>query len=451
MPLLFEFHRSSLFRFLVVALAGLLLTGACLAAETAGGGHGDHGTVVVEFLLGLVVVILAAKAGGEIFERLNQPAVLGELAMGILIGSFSLFQLPYVDALKSSDALAIAAEIGVIILLFEVGLESNLHELLEVGLSALLVAVLGVIAPMFLGYGASFLLAPELPWYVHVFVGATLSATSVGITARVLKDLRKMDTKESRIILGAAVVDDVLGLIILAVVSGVIASLARTGTATVDLGAAGVIVAKAVAFLGAAILLGRLLHGRALVLATKFRVPGVPLAIAMAHCFLWAGLAGLLGLAPIVGAFAAGLVLEEKDYEPFIERGEEPIEKLIKPISSLIVPVFFVVMGMKVDVSVFASGKVLLLAAAITAAAIIGKQICSLGVLEKGLNRLVIGVGMIPRGEVGLIFTGIGASLAVGGIPVLGAELVSAMVVMVMVTTVVTPPLLKLLFSKQAA
>lgn len=132
-------------------------------------------------------------------------------------------------------------------------------------------------------------------------------------------------------------------------------------------------------------------------------------------------------------------------------RGEESIEKLLRPISSIVVPVFFVVMGLKVDLSVFASLNVLALAGAITVAAIVGKQVCSLGVLEKGLNRLVVGIGMIPRGEVGLIFTGIGAGLVVNGEPVLGAQLVSAMVVMVMVTTLVTPPLLKAFFAKEKA
>lgn len=432
-------------RSFTLLLAEILFSNAVFAAD----GHGDHGPVVVQFLFGLVVVILAAKAGGEIFERFHQPAVLGELLMGILLGNLALVNFHYLDALKSSDALAITAEIGVIILLFEVGLESRLRELLAVGLSALLVATMGVIAPMILGYGVSWALAPELPWFVHTFVGATLTATSVGITARVLKDLRKMDTKEARIILGAAVVDDVLGLIILAVVAGVIASVARTGSAAVDFGAIGLIVLKAVVFLAAAILLGRAIHGLLLALGKRFRAPGIPLAIAMSHCFLWAGLAGFIGLAPIVGAFAAGLVLEETDYHEFVRRGEESVEKLIRPVSSLVVPIFFVVMGMKVDLSVFGSMKVLLLAGAITVAAIAGKQVCSLGILERGLNRLVVGIGMIPRGEVGLIFTGIGAGLAVNGVPVLSAELVSAMVVMVMVTTLVTPPLLKLSFSRK--
>ncbi len=432
-------------------LMGLLCSFPLLAAEGSGEGHGEHGLIIVEFLLSLVVVILGAKLGGELFERLNQPAVLGELLVGIVLGNLTLVGVGLLEPLKHSDALAIAAEIGVIILLFEVGLESHLRELMAVGFSALLVAMLGVVAPMGLGYGVSSLLMPDLPWYVHTFVGATLAATSVGITARVLKDLRRMDTKEARIILGAAVVDDVLGLIILAVVSGVIVSLSSTGSAAVNFGDAGIIVAKAVAFLAAAVVAGQFIHVKTLGFGKRFKVAGVPLAIALSHCFFWAGLAGLIGLAPIVGAFAAGLVLEESDYHDFTLRGEESIEKLLRPISSIVVPVFFVVMGLKVDLSVFGSMSVLGLAGAITLVAIIGKQVCSLGVLEKGVNRLVVGIGMIPRGEVGLIFTGIGAGLMVNGQPVLGAQLVSAMVVMVMVTTLVTPPLLKAFFAKDKA
>ncbi len=435
-------------RILTSFLFLLIVGGVAFAAGEVGESH-DHTQVLIQFLLSLVVVIVAAKVGGEIFERMHQPAVLGELVVGIVLGNLVLLNITLLEPLKSSDALSIAAEVGVIILLFEVGLESHLRDLIAVGSSAMLVAVLGVIAPVVLGYGVSSFLDPSHPWYVHMFVGATLAATSVGITARVLKDLRKMDAKESRIILGAAVVDDVLGLIILAVVAGVISSIATTGSASVDYTAIGIIIGKAVTFLAAAVLAGRFIHVRMLAFGKRFKVGGIPLAVAISHCFLWAGLAGLIGLAPIVGAFAAGLVLEESDYHEFMMRGEDTIERLIRPISTILVPIFFVVMGLKVDLSVFADVQVLLEAAAITAVAIIGKQVCSLGVLEKGLNRLVVGIGMIPRGEVGLIFTGIGAGLMVNGEPVLGAQLVSAMIVMVMVTTIVTPPLLKISFAKK--
>lgn len=417
-----------------------------VCANWAAGGEPSHGKVIYDFLFGLAIVIIAAKIGAEVFERLGQPAVLGELVAGIVLGNLVLLGMPWIEPLKTSEALAVAAEVGVIILLFEVGLESHLRDLMAVGSSALLVAVLGVVAPVLLGFGVSTFLDPAHEWYVHLFVGATLAATSVGITARVLKDLGKMDAKESRIILGAAVVDDILGLIILAVVTGVIASIAATGSAEVNYSAVGIIIGKAVVFLTAAVFAGRFTHVRLLSFGKRFKVRGIPLALALSHCFFWAGLAGFLGLAPIVGAFAAGLVLEDSDYHEYKQRGEATVERLIQPISTMVVPIFFVMMGLEVDLSVFANPVVILEAVGITVVAIIGKQVCSLGVLEKGLNRVVVGIGMIPRGEVGLIFTGIGASMMVHGEAVLSSQLVSALVVMVMITTIITPPLLKAYF-----
>jgi Kef-type K+ transport system membrane component KefB len=344
-----------------------------------------------------------------------------------------------------------AAEIGVILLLFEVGLESNLPGLLAVGLSATLVALLGVIAPVILGYFVSMWFLPESQWYVHLFAGATLAATSVGITARVLKDLRKMETKEAQIILGAAVVDDVMGLIILAVVSGIVGSIDRGAAAEVSMMPVLWIIGKAVAFLLGAILIGHLLAGKVIHFGARARVSGLPIVLSLVYCFLLAGLAEAIGLAAIVGAFAAGLVLDETSYEAYPQMKTRRIEDLVAPISSIFVPVFFVLMGMRVDLSSFGSLSVLQFAAGLSLAAILGKQVCSLGILEKGLNRLAIGVGMIPRGEVGLIFAAMGARQSVGGVPVFSSETYSAMVVMVMVTTLATPPLLKYLMTPKRA
>jgi Kef-type K+ transport system membrane component KefB len=409
----------------------------------------QNGGDIVNVLLGLAAVIVAAKLGGEIFERVRQPAVLGELVVGMALSGVSLLGIPFLEGLKESGALKLAAEIGVILLLFEVGLESHLGEMLEVGLSALVVATVGVIAPMVLGYGVSSVFLQGEAWYVHLFVGGTLAATSVGITARVLRDLNKIDTKEARIILGAAVVDDVLGLIILAVVSGIVSSVAEGGGGGVGGGVILWIILKAIAFLAGAIVIGRFIHINAVRAGTHFRVPGIPLVIAISYCFTLAALAGAMGLAPIVGAFAAGLVLEPSDYEVYQRRGEQPIEQLVRPLSTLFTPVFFVMMGLQVDVRAFTSLHILEFASAVTLAAVIGKQVCALGVLEKGVHRITVGVGMIPRGEVGLIFTGIGASELVAGRPVFSPYTVSAMVVMVIATTLLTPPLLKVLMSRQ--
>ncbi len=431
-------------RFVWWFLFALLLFGA---AEPASEAHGG------EFLLGLLqlaAVMVLAKVGAEAFERIRQPGVLGELIVGMSLSALALAGVAGVEAWRHSQVLQFAAEIGVILLLFEVGLESHIEELLEVGWSALLVATLGVVTPMVLGYGVAAWFFPEQPWYVALFVGGTLTATSVGITARVLRDLRRLDTKEARIVLGAAVVDDVLGLIVLAVISGLLSSVAHGGEATVSPALVAQIIGKAVAFLAAAIFLGRFLHVNAVRLGARFRVAGIPLVIAVSFCFLLSAISGLMGLAPIVGAFAAGLVLEPSDYEVYRRKGEQPIEDLIRPLTTFLTPVFFVMMGLRTDLAAFLATEMLEFAAFVTLAAIAGKQICSLGVLEKGVHRVVIGVGMIPRGEVGLIFTSIGASLSVAGRPVFSADIVSAMIAMVIVTTLVTPPLLKWLMADTA-
>ncbi len=407
--------------------------------------HGpDPAVLAREAMMALTVVIVAAKLGGEFFSRLGQPPVLGELVIGMALGN-----LPWFLALKTSTAIAVVAEIGVILLLFEVGLESDLHKMLAVGWSALLVACLGVVAPMALGYGVSALLLSQEGPLTHLFVGATLTATSVGITARVLKDLNVADTKEARIILGAAVADDVIGLVVLAVVSGLAAATAGSG-AGFTWSSTLWIVAKAALFLTLAMLAGRFLAQRMFRYAARLRIPGVLAAVSICFCFVTAMLAARVGLAPIVGAFAAGLVLDPVHYQPFLDRGERRVEDLLFPITTLIAPVFFVLMGLRVDLSGFASAPVAAFTALVTLAAVAGKQICALGVLERGVDRLAVGVGMIPRGEVGLIFASIGAGLVVAGRPLFSTATLSALVAMVMLTTLVTPPLLKVVFVRRA-
>jgi Kef-type K+ transport system membrane component KefB len=423
-------------------IAALLLQGATAGASTSNPGAAGE-TLFLYEVLELAAVIVLAKLGAEAFERMRQPGVLGELAVGMALSALALAGFAAIESWRSSEVLHIAAEIGLMLLLFEVGLESHLSELLEVGWSALLAAVLGVAAPMVLGYGVTALFFPNEPWYTALFVGGALTATSVGITARVLRDLRKLDTKEARIILGAAVVDDVLGLIVLAVISGLVSSLARGAGGEVSAAMVVGIVLKAALFLLGAIFVGRFVHFNAVRFGARFRVSGVPLVIALSFCFTLSAVAGLIGLAPIVGAFAAGLVLEPGDYQVYQQKGEQPIELLIRPLTTFLTPVFFVLMGLKADLRAFASSNVLVFALVVIVAAILGKQACSLGVLERGVRRAVVGVGMIPRGEVGLIFTSIGAGLSVAGRPVFSADLVSAMIAMVIATTLVTPPLLK--------
>jgi Na+:H+ antiporter len=426
---------------LLVAVFNLARAGAASGAAE-GGGHGLDSTVLV----GVAVILIVAKLGGELFERFGQPAVLGELLGGIIVGNLALFGFTAADPLKTHEVIGALAEIGVIILLFEVGLESNLGEMMEVGWSSLMVAVAGVVAPLLLGWGVAAYFMPGASPLGHIFIGAILCATSVGITARVLKDLGRLQTRESRIILGAAVIDDVLGLLILAVVAGAIKA-AATGT-TLSVFGVTIIAAKALVFLAGALVAGhylvpRLFHG-----AGRLESRGVLLALAVSFCFLLAWAAVLVGLAPIVGAFAAGLVLDEAHFESFRDRGEHRLEELLKPVSTLLVPIFFVLMGLRVDLRAFAKPELLGFAAALTLVAIAGKQVCSLAVRERGLNRLAVGLGMIPRGEVGLIFAGIGATLTLPnaqGIsePIIGGATFGAVVIMVIITTLVTPPALK--------
>ena len=411
----------------------------------------DISELVRQSLLILTLIIVAAKFGGELLGRMGQPPVLGELLMGVLLGNLHLLGITLLEPLKTSPMLGVLAELGAILLLFEVGVESDLLQLLKVGWSSLVVATLGVVVPMTLGYLVSMRLLPDAGWLTHLFIGGTLTATSVGITARVLKDLGRANTKEARIILGAAVADDVIGLIVLAVISGLVtAALAGHGIASVGWGAALWVVAKALLFLVAAVVVGRFWSQRIFTYAAKLRVSGALLGICISFCFIVSALAGFAGLAPIVGAFAAGVVLEEAHYSQFVERGELRLEELLFPINTLIVPVFFVLMGLRVDLRSFASIGVLSFAALITLVAIVGKQICGLGVLDRGVDRLVIGVGMIPRGEVGLIFASLGSTLILNNQPLLSKTTFSALVLMVMLTTFITPPLLKVAFDRKS-
>jgi len=405
-----------------------------------------HGGPVVPVLIGLVVILLAAKIGGEVFERIGQPAVLGELLFGIVLGNLALLGFHGLAFLQASPGIEILAQLGVILLLFQVGLESNVAEMLSVGWSSLLVAVLGVIAPFFLGWGVSAWLLPREEPLAHVFIGATLCATSVGITARVLADLGKLSVREAKIILGAAVIDDVLGLVILSVVSGVIGA-ANTGGSLGSLDAL-VIVAKAVAFLAGAVLIGGWLSRRVFRLAGFLRTQGILLALSLAVCFLLSYLADRIGLATIVGAFAAGLILDGVRYQDLGERTKHTIEELIQPIAGFLVPVFFVLMGVRVDLASFGQAGVPGFAAMLSLAAILGKMICAAGVLERRLDRVSVAVGMVPRGEVGLIFAGIGAQLLLHGRHVIVPPVFAAVVAMVIVTTLVTPPALKLTLAR---
>ena len=420
----------------LAAIAPLVLLPVLVASMPS-----ETGSGVAHVVLALAAILAAAKLGGDLAVRIGQPAVLGELVAGVILGNLDLAGLTWFRALTADASINMLAQLGVLILLFEVGLESTVREMMKVGASATLVAVLGVVTPFALGWGVGALLLPGHSAYAHAFLGATLTATSVGSTARVLKDLGKARLQEARIILGAAVIDDVLGLVILAVVAGVIES-ANQGT-TLSYGSTVLVVAKAAVFMVGALGLGVALSPRLFGVAARLRGHGVLLATALVLCFVLAWLASAVGLAPIVGAYAAGLILEDIHWKEFTSRGERSVGELVQPVASFLVPVFFVLMGMRVQVQSFAHPAGLGLALLLTLAAIAGKQACALGALGSGMDRLSIGLGMIPRGEVGLIFASIGLGLTLHGERIVDEGIYSAVVIMVIVTTLVTPPALK--------
>jgi Kef-type K+ transport system membrane component KefB len=376
-----------------------------------------------ELLLGLVIVWIAAKAAGEGMERLGQTAVLGELLAGVVVGPGGL------GLVHESEVIHALAELGVLILLFEVGLGSDLDELLRAGSQASLVAVVGVVLPFAAGFGVMQALG-HLP-LLAVFVGATLTATSVGITARVLADLGRLQDPAAAVVLGAAVVDDILGLIILAVVTGV----AQTGRVSADVIA--LLTAKALAFLLIALLLGRRLAPILIGWIGRMQARGTLIVYSFVFAMTLAALADLIGLATIIGAFAAGLILATTERRAHVE-------ERVKPVADLLVPVFFVTIGMKVEparLDPFGPDAQLGIAILLTVVAVVSKLATGLVVYQKAVRRWPVGVGMVPRGEVGLIFAAAGL-----GAGVIGEGLYSALVVAVMLTTFVAPPWLKALY-----
>jgi Kef-type K+ transport system membrane component KefB len=391
---------------------------------------------VARLFLVLAAILIGAKLLGEAAERVGQPAVLGELVAGVVLGGSVLGIVPTEG--PAGDIVHLLAELGVVLLLFEIGLETDLREMFRVGPASLAVACVGVVLPFGMGY-LLWMLWPHGPASAAdlgtsaIFVGATLTATSVGITARVLSDLGRMHTQEARIIIGAAVIDDVLGLVILSVVSGLAAGVAVTTLGIVRT------LAVAVGFLVAAVLLGRYLMPRLLDVVVRMRVRYVLVVVAVAFVLALASAAALAGSALIVGSFAAGLILSGTNQFDTIERE-------VRPVASIFAPIFFVSVGASVnlrllDPSTPAARGVLLLALALLAVAVLGKVAAGWAAPWVRFRRFVVGVGMVPRGEVGLIFADIGRRSGI-----LGDEVFGAVLLMVMATTFIAPPALKALF-----
>lgn len=374
--------------------------------------------VVIESIFALILILSAAKVAGFIAERLKQPAVLGELLIGILLGP-SLLGLIHSDA----EILVFLAEVGVILLLFDVGLKSNVDELLTAGKTSSIVAILGVAVPLFLGYvySTNFL---GLDPIVAFFVGATLTATSVGVTMRVLNDIGKVQSEEGKVILGAAVIDDIIGLVMLSVLVDIVAS------GSLSFLNIGKISLLSVAFLGLSIYFGIKLTPRIINLVEYLRVRRTFIIGAFVFALALAYIASSIGLATIVGAFAAGLVLEKT-------QNKIHFRKKVEPVANLFVPVFFIMAGVMVDLSSISKIEIIMVGLILTALAIIGKLISGLGCIGSNAKALPVGIGMIPRGEVGLIFASFGLTHHL-----IKADMYSILIIAIILTTLVTPPVL---------
>lgn len=433
---------------------------------------GENGAFSLAFLE-IAIMLILARIASSIAEKIGQPEVLGELLVGILLGNIGLIGLHFFDVITTDQSISFLKELGVVILLFQVGLESNVKEMAKVGVKATLVAIIGVAVPFFLGtWVVGPWLLPGLPLGTYLFLGAALTATSVGITARVFKDLKKTDSQEARIVLGAAVIDDVLGLIVLAVVSGIV----RNGTA--NFASIGWISVKATLFLFAAITLGQLMAKQLNYLFSKIHDGhGMKFTVAICFCLGFAFISELIGLAPIVGAFAAGLVLdpvhfkrfrrpdivqriddyingedEEKEYDSaFREKitqltkthTEEHVERLMRPLGYFLIPLFFVMTGVGVKLSVLFNPSIIITALAITVVAFAGKIVAGIAA-GKGINKLIVGIGMIARGEVGLIFVIKGQDLGV-----VTPDVYAIIVCVIVFSTLFTPIALNYMLKKQ--
>jgi Kef-type K+ transport system membrane component KefB len=393
-----------------------------------------------DLLLVVAAMLAVGKLFGEGAERLGMPAVLGELLAGVVLGPDLLGTIP-VGAAPGADFIRLLAELGVILLLFEVGLETNLAAMSRVGSAAVAVAAIGVLLPFSLGY----LYWSAVPHpvlgdagdlgTVAIFIGATLTATSVGITARVLGDLGRMDTTEARIILGAAVLDDVLGLVILSVVSGLAAG------GAISLAGVSSTFALVVGFLVAVVVVGYLVVPRLADRVARMRARGVVVVLSLAFALALAAFAAKLGSALIIGAFAAGLVLNRTSHV-------HTVETQVKPVAAVLAPIFFVNIGAALDLSVFnvaqpGAGGPLVVASVLTGLAVVGKVAAGWAAPWLPFRRLAVGVGMVPRGEVGLIFADVGRRTGL-----LGEGTFSAVLLMVMATTFLAPFCLKFIFGR---
>ncbi len=378
---------------------------------------GETSRILVELLL----VFAAAKLMGEVFERLKQPAVIGELIAGMIVGPGLL------GWVHPSETLTTVGTMGVIVLMFVVGLETRPSELFKVGGRAFVVGSIGIVLPLILGTWFGLALGHGTP--EALFIGTALVATSVGITARVLADLGLVSTVEARIVLAAAVIDDVLGMLVLSIVVG-------SAHGGVNVWHLVIILAQVIAFVGFELFLAPVLVKRHAHWLDRLKIPNAGLVIALIVMLAMAALAESIGLAGIVGAFFAGMMFAETE-----DRWE--LTKQARPLYEWLVPYFFVVTGMQVQASLFSSPSVLVPGLALVAIAVATKVVgCGVGGWGMGWKRMIaVGIGMVPRGEVGLIVASTGLAMKV-----IGAQSYAMIVLVVVVSTVVVPPILGIVF-----
>ena len=378
----------------------------------------------------LLIIIIVARLAAELAERIKIPAVLGEIIAGIIIGPSVLGLIDPIKNLDVANMVLLLGEIGVILLLFQVGLEMDLGEMAKVGKPALLVALIGVLVPFAAGFGVASAFGES--GKISLFIGAALTATSVGITARVLGDLRALALRESRIVLGAAVADDVLGLIILTVVVKVVTE------GSISVGVVLETIGLAVGFLVITGLLAIYVIPKTFTRIDRVAKSSTTIvAVSFALMLAFSLLANQAKLAFIIGAFMAGLAVGRSQQHERIAEG-------LNPLGHIFIPVFFASIGINADLDAMFQPSVLALATVLTVVAIIGKLVAGFGIGRSPGDKLLIGIGMIPRGEVGLIFASIGLSKGI-----LDNELYGALLLMVLVTTLITPPLLRFKLAKR--
>ena len=382
-----------------------------------------------KILFDLLLMFAAAKVLGELFERVKQPAVIGEILAGIVLGPY-IFGLINPLQVETFHVYEVFAEVGVIILLFSIGLHIKVDDILKVGKTSSVVAILGVILPFFFGY--LYTLTSDHTTVEALFIGAAMVATSVGITARVFADLGILDSRVAKVMLAAAVIDDILALLVLAVVTGL-------GQGAISYVKITLLTLEAAGFIIFLTIIGKGLIPRLGPFLGFFKTKNAPFALALLFCLGLSAVASYIDLAAIVGAFMAGMVLAELNVE---FRFSSKFESLY----DFLVPFFFVVMGTQVDLSVFTKFNLVGAALILTLFAILGKLIgCGLGALGLGWKEAsVVGVGMVPRGEVGMIVASIGL-----GMGVISTDLYSIVIFMVIATTILTPPVLAAMISRK--